>query len=134
MILEDLISTNIMQRGVGNVNPMKMAKCIVELERIKGIKVGKSSNSEIISEYKSQKDLAEEMGLDERQLRNYKQLNLLIPELQQIVENGSMKATVGYKIWARMPQEEQEKFFNDIGREKIKTLKENLIPNKSIYI
>lgn len=50
------------------------------------------------------------MGLDERQLRNYKQLNLLIPELQQIVENGSMKATVGYKIWARMPQEEQEKF------------------------
>lgn len=33
-----------------------------------------------------------------------------------------MKATVGYKIWAKMPQEEQEKFFNDIGREKIKTL------------
>ncbi|MCX0398430.1 hypothetical protein LI014_13630 [Clostridium perfringens] len=44
LILEDLISTNIMQRGVGNVNPMKMAKCIVELERIKVIKVGKSSN------------------------------------------------------------------------------------------
>ena len=35
MILEDLISTNIMQRGVGNVNPMKMARCIMELERIK---------------------------------------------------------------------------------------------------
>lgn len=98
-----------MQRGVGNVNPIKMAKCIMELERIKGIRVGKPSNSEIISEYKSQKDLAEEIGLDERQLRNYKQLNLLIPELQQMVENGSMKATVGYKIWARMPQEEQEK-------------------------
>lgn len=122
MILEDLISTNIMQRGVGNVNPMKMAKCIMELEMIKGIKVGKPSNSEIISEYKTQKDLAVEIGLDERQLRNYKQLNSLIPELQQMIENGSMKATVGYKIWAKMPQEEQEKFFNDIGSEKIKTL------------
>lgn len=76
---------------------MKMAKCIQELERIKGIKVGKP-NSEIISELKStQKDLATEIGLDERQLRNYKQLNDLIPELQTMVENGSMKATVNLK-------------------------------------
>lgn len=29
-----------MQRGVGNVNPMKMAICIMELERIYGIKNG----------------------------------------------------------------------------------------------
>ena len=96
MILEDLICTNIMQRGVGNVNPMKMAKCIQELERIKGIKVGRP-NSEIISEFKTQANLASEIGLDERQLRNYKQLNDLIPELQTMIENGSMKATVGYR-------------------------------------
>lgn len=97
---------------------MKMAKCIQELERIKGIKVGNNqfSGSEIISEANStQKDLATEIGLDERQLRNYKQLNDLIPDLQTMVENGSMKATVGYKIWAKMSEEEQEKFFNDIG-------------------
>lgn len=99
-------------------SPMKMAKCIQELERIKGIKVGNNqfSGSEIISEANStQKDLANQIGLDERQLRNYKQLNDLIPDLQQMVENGSMKATVGYKIWAKMSEEEQEKFFNDIG-------------------
>lgn len=125
MILEDLICTNIMQRGVGNVNPMKMAKCIQELERIKGIKVGNNQfrGSDIMSEANStQKDLATEIGLDERQLRRYKQLNDLIPDLQQMVENGSMKATVGYKIWAKMSEEEQEKFFNDIGKEKIKTM------------
>ena len=45
MILEDLISTNIMQRGVGNINPLKMAKCIRELERIKGIKHGNNQHS-----------------------------------------------------------------------------------------
>ncbi|MBN1058575.1 hypothetical protein [Clostridium botulinum] len=55
--------------------------------------------------------------MDERQLRNYKQLNDLIPELQQMIENGSMKATVGYKIWSKMDKEEQEKLFNEIGRE-----------------
>lgn len=70
----------------------------------------------------TQKDLAEELNISQRQLADYKKLTNLIPELQQMIENGSMKATVGYKIWAKMSQEEQEKFFNDIGREKIKTL------------
>ncbi|MCS6103605.1 hypothetical protein DWV12_07660 [Clostridium botulinum] len=57
-----------------------------------------------------QANLASEIGLDERQLRNYKQLNDLIPELQQMIENGSMKATVGYKIWSKMNKEEQAEF------------------------
>lgn len=124
MILEDLISTNIMQRGVGNVNPMKMARCVQELERIKRIEHGgdRKSNGDNLNLKYSQKDLAEDLHISQRQLSDYKKLLNLIPELQQMVENGSMKATVGYKIWARMPQEEQEKFFNDIGREKIKTL------------
>lgn len=45
MILEDLMCTNIMQRGVGNVNPMKMAKCIKELERIYGVKQGRGGDT-----------------------------------------------------------------------------------------
>lgn len=61
----------------------------------------------------TQKYLAEELNISQRQLADYKKLTNLIPELQQMIENGSMKATVGYKIWAKMPQEEQEKFFND---------------------
>lgn len=124
MILEDLISTNIMQRGVGNVNPMKMARCVQELERIKGVRIGRGGDK--ISKQDnlncSQKDLAEDLHISQQQLQDYKKLLKLIPELQQMVENGSMKATVGYKIWAKMSQEEQEKFFNDIGREKIKKL------------
>lgn len=86
---------------------MKMAKCIMELERIKGIKVGinQYNASEIISEPKTQSDLAEEIGVNERQLRNYKKLTNLIPELQNMIEEGSMKATVGYNIWAKMPQD-----------------------------
>lgn len=124
MILEDLICTNIMQRGVGNVNAVKMCKCIGELERIYGIKNGgdRKSERDNLVVNKTQTDLAENIGITTRQLQDYKKLNDLIPELQSLIENGSMKATVGYKIWAKMPQEEQEKFFNEIGRDKIKSL------------
>ncbi len=112
-----------MQRGVGNVNPMKMAKCINELERIYGIQRGNNQNSLLNnSTSKTQTDIASDMEMDRSTYLNYKKLNDLIPELQSLIESGSMKATVGYKIWAKMPQEEQEKFFNGIGRDKIKTL------------
>ncbi|MDK0871132.1 hypothetical protein P5F22_01840 [Clostridium perfringens] len=86
-----------------------MAKCIVELERIKGIKKGgnrKSKQDNLTLKY-SQSDMAEELGITRQQLQDYKKLLNLIPELQQMVENGSMKATVGYKIWAKMSTEEQ---------------------------
>lgn len=120
MILEDLISTNIMQRGVGNVNPMKMARCVQELERIKGIRQGSAGGVGVnqynkvlqqdnLTQAYSQKDMAEELGITRQQLQDYKKLLNLIPEFQQMIENGSMKATVGYKIWAKMPPEEQEK-------------------------
>ncbi|WP_224033252.1 hypothetical protein [Clostridium gelidum] len=129
MILEDLICTNIMQRGVGNVNPMKMAKCIMELERIYGIQNGgdrgnqyKVAEQDNLTLPKTQEGLADQVGISKQQLQDYKKLTTLIPELQQMVENGSMKATVGYKIWAKMPHEEQEKFFEEIGREKLKTM------------
>lgn len=112
---------------------MKMAKCIMELERIKGIQHGgdrKSKQDNLTLKY-NQSDMAEELHISKQQLQDYKKLLNLIPELQDIILNKELSATVGYKIWARMPQDEQEKFSNDIGREKIKTLKENLIPNKS---
>ncbi|HCL4447297.1 TPA: ParB N-terminal domain-containing protein [Clostridium botulinum] len=134
MILEDLICTNIMQRGVGNVNPMKMAKCIRELERMYGIKNGGGNftgnqfvkreelGNNFVAPNKTQEDLAKQIGIDQRQLQNYKKLNELIPELQSLVETGALKSTTAYKIWARLPKEEQEEFFNEIGIEKIKQM------------
>lgn len=100
-------------KGVGNVNPMKMAKCIIELERIYGIKNGgnrKSERDNLVVK-KTQEELAENIGVTPRQLQDYKKLTNLIPELQDLIETNQLKATLGYKIWAKMPQEEQEKFF-----------------------
>lgn len=73
--LEDLICTNIMQRGVGNVNPMKMAKCIMELERIKGIRQGSAGNpDQKIFGGVTQEDIAKELGVSVRTLQNLKNL------------------------------------------------------------
>lgn len=107
-----------------------MAKCINELERIYGIQRGNNQNSLLNnSTSKTQTDIANDMEMDRSTYLNYKKLNDLIPELQSLIESGSMKATVGYKIWAKMPQDEQEKFFNEIGRDKIKTLTQTVKMN-----
>jgi len=125
LIIEDLISTNIIQRGIGNVNPMKMAKCIVELEKIYGIRQGSfgiPSDRDNLHENKTQKDLAHELGISQRQLQDYKKLTNLIPELQELVESGELKGTTAYKIYAKLSSEEQEKLFNEIGKDKIPKL------------
>lgn len=87
-----------MQRGVGNVNPIKMAKCIMELEKIKGIRQGGNRGNQ----YKvakrenlalaDQSDLANEIGINQRQMQRYKELLNLIPELQDMVEEGSKQS------------------------------------------
>ncbi|MDK0918040.1 hypothetical protein P5F52_04445 [Clostridium perfringens] len=84
---------------------MKMAKCVQELERIKGVRQGGFRGNQYTKNQNkkySQSDLANEIGLKSRQIRRYKELLKLIPELQDMVENESIKASVGYKIWARM--------------------------------
>ena len=97
-VLKDLIETNIMQRGIGNTNPIKLAKCIVELERILGIrngsagKVSKDLESHNVTP-KTQEDLAEQLKMSKMQLTRYKKLLDLVPELQSAVEEGKISAT-----------------------------------------
>ena len=128
MILEDLISTNIMQRGVGNINPLKMAKCIRELERIKGIRNGGDRGNQYkVAERQNvalanQNDLSEDLGLTTRQVQRYKSLLNLIPELQDLVETGELKASIGYTVLSKLPKEEQEKVIEDLGQEKLKEM------------
>lgn len=121
---EDLICTNIMQRGVENVNPMKMARCIIELERIKGVRQGNNQYSSLSDNLTSttQSNIANELNISRQQLQDYKKLTKLIPELQQMIENNEVKATIGYKVYAKLSKEEQEKFLNEIGKDKIKEL------------
>jgi hypothetical protein len=81
-MLKDLIETNLRQRGIGNLNPMKTARCVRELERIYGIKQGRPKKQDTLSGFRvnsSQSQLAETIGITERQLRRLDKLNELIP-------------------------------------------------------
>lgn len=108
-VLKDLIETNIMQRGIGNTNPIKLAKCIVELERILGIAHGgdRKSNEHNVP-LKTQSDLAKELEMSTLQLRRYKKLLDLVPELQSAVESGQISATNASAILAKLPECEQK--------------------------
>lgn len=83
-----------MQRGVGNVNPLKLAKCAVELERIYGVRDGSAGKVSLeqnnLAPNKSQSDIAHELNISREQLRNYKKLLSLIPELQDMVEDDEI--------------------------------------------
>jgi len=120
-IIKDLLETNLRQRGIGNTNALKMARCIQELERIYGIKVG---NPQLLnnSTIKTQSDLAEELGIDRTQLINYKKLLTLIPELQDLIENGTLSPTVGYKVLSKLNKQEQEKLIAEFGKDYISQL------------
>ena len=60
-VLKDLNETNIRQRGIGNPNPVKLGRCIIELERIYGIQHGNNQfdRTPKVSESLNQEQLPE---------------------------------------------------------------------------
>ena len=112
-ILKDLIETNIRQRGIGNPNPVKLGRCIKELERIYGVRDGSTNSKGVgVSEKFSftQKDLSDEIGIDVRTMQNYKKLTELIPELEDLVDTGILAPTTALALVKYMSPSEQEEF------------------------
>lgn len=51
---------------------------------------------------KTQKDLSSEIGVSVDQLKGYKKLLTLIPELQDLVENNILSPTIAYKVYSKV--------------------------------
>lgn len=92
--INDLIETNIRQRGDVGGSAKKVGKRIKELERIYGIKNGGSgyygnqheelpNNSEAPNI--TQEQLASQMGISVDTLQNYKMMAEMIPELEDLI-------------------------------------------------
>lgn len=121
-VLKDLIETNIRQRGIGNPNPVKLGRCIKELERIYGIQHGATSfqgnqHNEVspkISESPNQEQLAEMIGISVDTLNNYKKLTELIPELEDLVDTGILAPTTALALVKYMSPSEQEEFIRSM--------------------
>lgn len=112
-VLKDLIETNIRQRGIGNPNPVKLGRCIKELERIYGIQNGGNRGNQYkeaepkLSEVPTQEQLADIIGISVDTLNNYKKLTELVPELQDWVETGILAPTTALAIMHNLSEEKQ---------------------------
>ncbi len=98
-VLKDLIETNIRQRGIGNPNPVKLGRCIKELERIYGVREGSANQKgnnrigepKVSDDQLTQSDIAEMIGISVDTLNNYKKLTELIPELEDACRDDCTK-------------------------------------------
>lgn len=119
-ILQDLIETNIRQRGEVGGSAKKVGARIKELERLYGIKVGGNGsnqheqipNNSAIA--KSQEDIATLMGISVDTLQNYKKLTEMIPELEDLVDTGIVTKTTALAIMKELKPDEQKELIENM--------------------
>lgn len=123
--LKQLIETNIKQRGIGNPNSVKLGRCIRELERIEGITHGGSRVQN--APLKNQEEIAHEIGISVDQLKRYKSLTNLIPELSDLVETGEVNVTTAAAIARKLTKEQQQEL-----AEKLETMNGEIPTNEML--
>ena len=121
-ILKDLLETNLRQRGIGNTNPIKLGRCLRELERIYGVRNG--SAGKISLDYdntspKSQEQIAQQYNISIDKYRNAEKLLNLIPELQDMVQENKVSTTVASRIIARLSPTDQKQLILTYGKDEI---------------
>lgn len=91
-------------------DPVKQGRWIAEYERLRGVRHGGSrqNNSVLIT----QDDIAAELGVDKTTLQNLKRLSTLLPEIQEIISDGRISATTGFKLVARLSEDEQHELLS----------------------
>lgn len=115
-ILEDLISTNIMQRGIGNTNPLKLARCIQELERIKGVRQGSTGGNvnpqrHFVAGEITQEDIAKQFGVSVKKVQRLKSLLELPEDIQRLIETGVLdNVSLAKRISEGLNEEQLEDF------------------------
>lgn len=113
VIIQICIKTNIRQRGIGNPNPVKLGRCIKELERIYGVREGSANQKgnnrigepKVSDDQLTQSDIAEMIGVSVDTLNNYKKLTELIPELEDLVDTGILAPTTALAMMHNLSED-----------------------------
>lgn len=119
-IIKDLLETNIRQRGDVGGSAKKVGLRIKELERLYGISHGGNRGQEEKNSscFKSQSQLASDMGMDVRTLRNYKLLAEMIPELEELLDTGIVTKTTALAVMKNLSTKEQEELVSSLDTTK----------------
>jgi len=91
---------------------MKQSKVLSEYERLCGVREGRPDKLRQ-NVAVSQEDIAKQFGVDVRTIQRLKKLQDLVPELQNLVEDGSLKPTTAL-LWARIDQINIAGYFTNI--------------------
>ena len=108
-ILQDLLETNIRQRGDVGGSAKKVGMRIKELERIYGIEHGNNQHNRTSNNCKSSKtqsDLAHDMNITVQTLQNYKTLTDMIPELDNLEKTGIVTKSTALAIMKQLSEKE----------------------------
>ncbi|MFL0194437.1 ParB N-terminal domain-containing protein [Clostridium sp. WILCCON 0269] len=117
--LKKLLATNF---GRLKNSPVKQGKVYEEYERLCGVRQGSMNSKGFNVGDKlslTQEQIAKELGTDVRTIQRLKKLRTLSPELQQLIDNGTVKYTTALNVWAKLSNEEQQKFIEELGKDKI---------------
>lgn len=119
-ILQDLLETNIRQRGDVGGSAKKVGLRIKELERLYGIQHGNNQYSKSFpkNSESSQVDLASQMGISVDTLNNYKRLTEMIPELEDLVDTGIVTKGTALAMMKNLTKEEQEEMISSMDTTK----------------
>jgi len=126
-ILQDLLETNIRQRGDVGGSAKKVGLRIKELERLYGIAHGgdrKSESSTNNSVLITQNDIATQMSMSVDTLQNFKILADMIPELSTLVDTGTVTKTTALSLMKQLSPQEQEELVSSMDTTKKLTQKE----------
>ena len=124
-ILQDLIETNIRQRGDIGGSAQKVGKRIKELERIYGVEKGNNQYSSLPNNsVSSQSDIAALLGISVDTLQNYKMMAEMIPELEELIDTGVVTKTTALAIMKNLSPQEQEELISSLDTTKRITGKE----------
>ena len=115
-VIKDLLETNIRQRGEIGGSTVKLGRRIKELERIYGIQQGNNQHKEdsnIVGKL-TQEDLLKQLGLNKETYRQAKSLTTLPPEIQDLVEQGSISPSTASRLIAKLTPEQQEELVKNL--------------------
>lgn len=84
-------------------SPVKRGEMIKEYERLCGIKQGKHTGNNFVS----QETIAKQLGVDVRTLGNLKKLADLPDEYKELIEKGTISPTTGFKLIAGLSDEDK---------------------------
>lgn len=115
--LKVLLATNFMRQ---KNDPAKQVKVASEYVELVGMKQGRPDKTSESRSFLSRKEIAEQLGVSETCLRELLDIDRkLIPQIRELFDNGEITKYTANKVWCRLSPEDQERFFNEIGRDKI---------------